>query len=502
MKNYFTLLIIGIALTTTVYGQNTFPSSGDVGIGTTSPATKLHFKNTLATWGTPLDYEPVNYIRIDNTQHAYINESDDDPINQTVWQIRSGAVANGSPTFLNTAGLDFSVSAQLNGQSWSSLSTVLKLNVDGNVGIGTLKPTAKLHINGNARIASLAGTGNRMVITDANGVLGFQALPTAQTLAISGNSLSISGGNTITLPSSIQTLSLSGNTLSISGGNNVSLAAFKDNLGNHTAGANLNMNGNAITSAQVIYFTSGGSVQGHVLGPYTLDNYGVGGNPSSSYRLYVYGNVHATGVYSSSDKRYKRNINSIESALSYIDKLDGVTYEYKKEEFPSLQFNSTTNSGFIAQDLKKVLPHLVAENEDGYLGVNYIGVIPYLVEGIKEQQSIIEQQNLRIEKLEDMILQIINRPDVSREETAILYQNTPNPFSGRTEIEYFLPQGTKTAEIKLYGINGVELKSIRLYGVGKQSIYIDGDELRSSIYVYSLIVDEKLIDTKKMIVQK
>lgn len=57
--------------------------------------------------------------------------------------------------------------------------------------------------------------------------------------------------------------------------------------------------------------------------------------------------------------------------------------------------------GLIAQDVKKIAPHLVKQREDGYLGLKYDGIIPFLVGAIKEQQKTIESLEERISKLEN-----------------------------------------------------------------------------------------------------
>ncbi|OON70107.1 hypothetical protein B0919_05040 [Hymenobacter sp. CRA2] len=92
-------------------------------------------------------------------------------------------------------------------------------NASTRLGVGTGSPQAKLHVAGAARIDGLAGSGTRMVTADASGQLAAQALPE---LTISGLTLGISGGNTVTLP------------------------AGADNLGNHTATQNLNLASNQL----------------------------------------------------------------------------------------------------------------------------------------------------------------------------------------------------------------------------------------------------------------
>jgi len=52
----------------------------------------------------------------------------------------------------------------------------------------------------------------------------------------------------------------------------------------------------------------------------------------------------------------------------------------------------------LAQEVKKVFPELVKENEKGELSVNYIGLIPVLIESIKEQQKQIDELKKLVNK--------------------------------------------------------------------------------------------------------
>jgi hypothetical protein len=96
-------------------------------------------------------------------------------------------------------------------------------------------------------LPSLGGNGNQMVVTDNNGLLGKQAIPDNQTLSLTGQTLNISGGNSVILPENTdnQSLSLSGNTLSLTNGGSVTLPSA-DNLGSHLATQTLVLNDNLI----------------------------------------------------------------------------------------------------------------------------------------------------------------------------------------------------------------------------------------------------------------
>ena len=94
--------------------------------------------------------------------------------------------------------------------------------------------------------------------------------------------------------------------------------------------------------------------------------------------LTVIGDVVAYG--SPSDINLKENIKPIENALDKVEKLQGITFNWKE---PGLA-NLNEDIGFIAQDVQKVLPELVRKNENGKLSLRHQGIVPVLLEAIKE----------------------------------------------------------------------------------------------------------------------
>ena len=95
-----------------------------------------------------------------------------------------------------------------------------------------------------------------------------------------------------------------------------------------------------------------------------------------------------------SDIRLKENIKPIESALDKVTKLQGVTFDWKKQDIANIK----EDIGFIAQDVKKVVPELVREERDGMLSMRHQGVAPLLVEAIKELKAEIEELKKIINK--------------------------------------------------------------------------------------------------------
>ena len=86
--------------------------------------------------------------------------------------------------------------------------------------------------------------------------------------------------------------------------------------------------------------------------------------------------VTAVNLNFSSDSRLKDNIQTVVDADEVLSKLRGVSFNWKNTGHASL--------GVIAQEIQKVLPQLVHQDEDGYLTVEYIGLIAYLIESNKQ----------------------------------------------------------------------------------------------------------------------
>ena len=147
----------------------------------------------------------------------------------------------------------------------------------------------------------------------------------------------------------------------------------------------------------------------------TTGKVGVGRKPTT-YKLEVDGDVYTTGAYrTASDVRLKDNISPLQGALSKIQQVNGKVYN--KLNYPILNKEEEVNklieagkagpddrSKVIAQELMLVYPELVQKDENGYLSVNYIGLIPVLVEALKEQQVIIDKQHKDFEELSDIVL--------------------------------------------------------------------------------------------------
>ena len=95
--------------------------------------------------------------------------------------------------------------------------------------------------------------------------------------------------------------------------------------------------------------------------------------------------IRGDGAYfNTSSRSEKTNITSLGNSLGTLGKIQGVSYDWKGDQFSKKQ-----NLGFIAEDLAEALPQAVSA--DGKM-VNYSAVIPVLVEGVKEMHQIVKAQ--------------------------------------------------------------------------------------------------------------
>jgi len=280
---------------------------------------------------------------------------------------------------------------------------------------------------------------------------------------------------------------------------------------------------------------AGNSTDGYnygVAGSLRGSQYGAGilGTTGSSESLYVpgqyagyfLGNVKVTGnltasTITTSDKRLKKNIESLgeKNVLESVLLLNPVVYNLKQQYLNS-EANADTVSqikmyeensqlfvkkhyGLVAQELQEIYPDLVYEDATGYLSVDYTGLIPILIETIKELNDKVESlqtASASINQKSPKILSDISK-DVDYESE--LYQNAPNPFTESTQIKFSLPSTIQKAYIIIYDLQGKQIKNYLIPQRGIGTHVISGSEFSPGIYLYGLIADGKEIGVNRMI---
>jgi len=137
------------------------------------------------------------------------------------------------------------------------------------------------------------------------------------------------------------------------------------NAGNDTGG------GIVLSGYFGIRFATNGSIRGHFSNTGTFTTSG-----------------DIVGFGSPSDISLKENIKPIDNALDKVCKLKGVTFDWKESD-SILEIKE--DIGFIAQDVQEVLPELIKENDNGKLSLRDKGIVPVLVEAIKELKAEIDE---------------------------------------------------------------------------------------------------------------
>ena len=239
------------------------------------------------------------------------------------------------------------------------------------------------------------------------------------------------------------------------------------------------------------------------------------------YAGYFVGDVKITGLVNgvtigSSDKRLKDKIVQLDQskALKGILSLNPVEYNFKQRyikghkdsaevDIPyydeKSQLFTKKQYGLLAQEIQAIYPDLVFEDQEGYLAVNYTGLIPLLIQSVKELNAKVEALTNNGNKLKSAIAP---DPNSGINLPCQLFQNAPNPFSTSTVIKYSLSNDISSASILIFDMQGKLLKTEPLKGTGEGSITINGSTFTPGMYIYALIANGNEIDTKRMILTK
>lgn len=250
---------------------------------------------------------------------------------------------------------------------------------------------------------------------------------------------------------------------------------------------------------------------------------------ANSWAGYFNGDVFVSGNFVNiSDQRLKRDIQKENSALTKVLQLKPATYTFNNTE-KNLSKGTKLQHGFIAQELEQVYPELVRtvrapeldangaptgkQTAKEYKAVDYVSLISILTAAIQDQQAQINAMGVRVTRQTELIesqeaeLETLRQAagieeSLGLDQDAELFQNTPNPFSRDSEIRFYLPQSSSQATLFVYDMQGSQIKRYDISQRGESAVRIAGSELDAGMYIYSLIVDGKEVDTKRMILSR
>lgn len=164
----------------------------------------------------------------------------------------------------------------------------------------------------------------------------------------------------------------------------------------NTLGQKITLWGNS-TVSNYGFGIQGGLLQIHTGG--NADNislgYGSSTNFVANFTVFGSGNALLVGALTQfSDARFKKNISPLENALGAIQQLNGYRYQWNDDKL-----DKAVQIGMLAQELQKIYPELVKEAEDGKLTVNYVGMIPVLLEAIKDLKKELDEVKCSLQEI-------------------------------------------------------------------------------------------------------
>ena len=333
-----------------------------------------------------------------------------------------------------------------NGLKFATDDGTVRMTLDdsGSVGIGITSPNAKLHVNGDIilddtlqaedsggiKFASDDGT-TRMIVKDG-GFVGIGTTSPSAQLHVNGDiytegnirghaffaknnfgvrMLTDDGYPRLVIVDSgtvgIGTVTPNDHQLSVEGDESGASGATGLFKNTHSSGIAMSLQNDS--SDCTLLINNGGS--GNIMNcdsdnggwhrVFAMKNDGSIGVRTSSFSgaLYVNGSAGGSSAWNSdSDKRLKTKVHLIKNPLDKVLAMEGVSFEWLDDsrDAPGRRI------GFIGQDVEKILPEVVSVTDDHY-SMQYAPVTALLVEAVKEQHEIIENQQLQIDELKAMV---------------------------------------------------------------------------------------------------
>ena len=324
---------------------------GNLGIGTTNPAAKLDVAGEARMANDALRLWQWNNANSDIDGllpgSAFGSIIQGDESGHSVFALRENDGGDGF-AFI-TGGGNYTADG-----TYDTMAMFIKAN--GDVGLGTTSPGAKLDI---LRV----GSGTQLKLSDSATNATFKAFDGG-------------AGNDAVLDIDTHP----------SGTGNDAIVRFFRNTNTSGPVAIHVLKGNNTTTSNARIAGSGNTY-------FAADNGNVGiGTTTPSEKLEVNGNVKATAFYYSSDRRLKKDINTIQG-LGLIKKLRGVEFRWKD--------SNEKSAGLIAQEVEEVAPYLVKTDKNtGLKSVLYANLVAPLIEAVKELYS-------EISNIKKMIADII-----------------------------------------------------------------------------------------------
>lgn len=444
-RSIFSLIILIVAAQGVAAQTNTFPSSGNVGIGTTSPTQLLQINTSTSGGGVLLSNTASAAGTVTPIQFKF----DVGGSTAEIWAIKPNA-GTGFGTPINTD-LSFRVWDSAVAGHWSN---ALYIKSNGNVGIGTTTPGSKLDVVGNIntstqyniggnRVLSIAGSNNAFVgeasgfnntggfnsffgtragfnntTGPANSFFGWSAgganttgtqnaffgnragfrNTTANFNAFFGSNAgqeNMTGAENAFFGTSAGMNNTTGHTNSFFGGG----AASNSKTGNRNIVIGNGAGSNLITGSNNIYLANVGADESNRIRIGTQGTHtatfiaGIRGTSVIGDAVFVNANGQL-GVGAPSSRRFKQDISAMGNASDKLMQLRPVVFHYRPEYVTG---KPMSQYGLIAEEVAKVYPELVGYGVDGKpQTVRYHLLNTLLLNEVQKQKSQIQSQEQQL----------------------------------------------------------------------------------------------------------
>ncbi|WP_370086508.1 tail fiber domain-containing protein [Ekhidna sp.] len=362
-----------------------------------------------------------NSVRF-GSNHGFIGGGRYNSVNASPYGVVAGGYENGVQTYSNNSAIGGGYSNGISSSYNATISGGYRNSVR-DAQAGTVAGGRYNYVENSSSAFIGGGQGNRIGTSSYRGTQSSIVGGRDNTINAYWSTIGGGNGNTINEQVGVNPLNAAHNT--IAGGKNNTIGGTYDTRDAFIGGGYQN-----VVNARSAATVGGWGLQTSSFGATAIGFYNatVGGTPSSSVAtdaLFVIGNGiddanrsdamvvtkdgnaslngtwTAVAFNATSDRRLKEDITDLKDVLQTLTKLEG--YKYKFNEIKSKD-NETEHFGVIAQELREIYPNLVKEGEDGYLSVNYTGLIPLLLEAVKElnaQNQSLMAENDQLERAND-----------------------------------------------------------------------------------------------------
>ena len=404
--------------------------TGNVGIGTNNPHAKLHVSSNINNDGIIITNSDPTENTIDKTARLVFRGTDGAGNPKEAFIIRP--VPN-NHNYISSH-VDFLIRHN------DSLTNALRILSNGNVGIGTDNPQAKLHVKSNIDGDGIIITNTdptehttnktaRLVFRGTDGAGNpkeafiIRSVPNDHNYVNSHVDFLIRHNDSLT------------NALRILSNGNIGIGTASPTQKLHVVGnikatgelnvdSNINFLGNNFfRHNNVTYYNNGNlslnigsSSPVHIFRANSIDLMKINTDRTISEISTIYlgsvlncsqlGSDSGGKVYCpNSDQRLKKNIKSLDNALDKITKLKGISFNWRKDEFPKRSFNDKKQIGVIAQEVEKQFPELVSTDNEGYRSVAYSNLVAPLIEAVKTLKNNQDIQQTEINNLKSLLIE-------------------------------------------------------------------------------------------------